>query len=857
MSLLTTIRSVLQRRRAAREMDDELAFHLEMATQANIARGMSPADARRAALGAFGGVVQAKENVRDVRTFRIESVWQDVRHAVRALAAHRAFTLAAAGMLALAIGIATAMFTIVDSLVIRPVPFRDPSQLAHLWMGNDQGGRTIVLPAVVHAWRRSPAFEAVEAASPATALLEADGTVATRGVATVTPGIFEMLGGVRPVLGRLFNATEGAPGRADRVLVSETLWRTLFASDPALVGRQITVDGEALTVVGILPADFRFPASTTALWRPTDLSDRPGARVKAYVRFSRDVPRDDALRLATEAAHTADASTGKLRPWVDPLARRLDPYTNRAVPLLAGGVVLVFLVLCANVCSLLLARLTARRREFGMRAALGASRGRLIRQALVESGVLGALGIAAGACIAWALVSTASALLPAPLLQQTLNPLSLDGRALFSTCVAGFAATLAAGLLPAWLGTKVDAGESLRIVDRGGTEARGARFLTRGLLVAEVALACTLLVGAVLLTRSFMNLAGADRGFDTSGVTTLWLDVDSGGRAGPTGREAVVRALDETLRNLPGVQRVAWSYGVPPGGGISHFGDWIPDRPGATPVTMEVAHYIVSPEFFTLYGIPVIKGRSFAASESPENIIISERLAHALWPDADPLGRTFRFEKMVLHVIGVAREIHFPAIDSTDDGPEFYQFYGRAGNTAMVSLRCAPLCPDGAVIRHRLASTHPAVRVQDAGPVERAYAAKLAQPRASAALALAFAVVAVLAAAGGLFSVMTYAVNRRRREFGIRAALGASAAQIRRVVLREGLVVSMTGLAIGSLLSAAFARALASLQYGITASDPVTWSIVLGSIGVTALAACWGPARSAARLDPLRLLREE
>ncbi|MBZ5499050.1 MAG: ABC transporter permease [Acidobacteriia bacterium] len=859
---MTWLRGLFQRPRVEREIDDELAFHVEMETQANIARGMVPADARRVALGAFGGVAQAKELVREVRALRIESLCQDVRHAVRTLAAHRSFTLAAVGMLALGIGITTAMFTIVDSLVLRPVPFRDPGQLAHLWMGSDHGGVTLVSPAVVRAWRSSPAFVAVESAVSDTGLLEADNDVVTRGVATVTPGVFKMLGGVTPLRGRLFDPTEGSPGQSDRVLVSETAWRSLFGSDEALVGRPIRLDGERLTVIGILPANFRFPSASTVLWRPTDLGSGRGEprrasrwnkTAKAYVRFAPGVPREDALRLATEAARAADSSTAGLRPWVYQLVDHLDKYSNRAIPLLAGGVVLVFLVLCANACSLLLARLTARRREFSLRAALGASRARLMRQALVESGVLGVLGMAVGAVIAWALVSVAQALLPAALLQLTLNPPSLDERALGATCIAGFVATLAAGLLPAWLGTKADAGDSLRVVDRSGTEARGARALTRGLLVGEVALACTLLVGATLLTRSFVNLATADRGFDTSGVTTLWLNL------GETadGREALAQTLKEEFLHMPGVQQAAWSYGIPPEGGIISSGDWISDRPGAAPVNMTVARYIVSPEFFSLYGIPIIRGRTFITSDAPTNVIVSERLGQALWPGADPLGHTLRIEKVALQVVGIAKEINYPTLDSRDDGPELYQPYKKIGNTAMVSLRCGPSCPQAATIRRRLASTHPTVKVQDAGPLERAYSAQLVRPRAAAALAVTFAAVAVLAAAGGLFSVLSYAVSRRRREFGIRAALGASPNQIRRVVLRDGLLVATTGLAIGSLLAAALARGLASLQYGVTPYDPLSWAIVLGLIALTVLGACWRPARAAARLDPQLLLREE
>jgi predicted permease len=499
MPLIARFRSLLQRRRVARELDDELAFHIEMEAKAHIADGMDPAEARRLALASFGGMVQTREAVRDVRALPVEAVWQDLRHAVRALRAHPGFTLAVAGMLGLAVGITTAMFTIVDALILRPVPFRAPEQLAQLWMGNEHGGLTSVSPAVVAAWRESPAFDAVESATTTTGLVELGDAFVLRDVATVTPGIFEMLGGVRPLRGRLFAASDGHPNEPSTVLVSETIWRSLFGSDPAIVGRGITIDDERLTVIGILPAEFRFPASRTVFWRPTDLHRTEGEMARAYVRFAPNVPREDALRIAGDAARAADARNVELRPWVSSLVDSGDDYSNRAVPLLAGGVVLVFVVLSANAASLLLARLTARRREFSMRGALGASRGRLMRQALVETSVLGALGVAAGVGLAWALVAGAKGVFPAPLLLQTLNPLNLDVRAMAATSVAGLVATLAAGLLPALVGTRAKAADALRRVDRSRTESRGERALTRGLLVAEVAFACALLVGATLL----------------------------------------------------------------------------------------------------------------------------------------------------------------------------------------------------------------------------------------------------------------------------------------------------------------------------------------------------------------------
>ena len=300
------------------------------------------------------------------------------------------------------------------------------------------------------------------------------------------------------------------------------------------------------------------------IWRPIDF-DAPAVskvneRPMAYVRFARDVPRSDALRLATEAARAADSSNAGLRPWVEPLAGLvLDAYSQRAVPLLAGGVVLVFLVLCANVSSLLLARLTARQREFSLRSALGASRGRLIRQAFVEAAVLGAIGVVVGVSVGWLLVSVSRALLPEAFLLRTLNPLNIDVRALTVTSVASIAATLGASVLPAFIGTRVNAGESLRVIERGGTETRAARAATRGLLIAEIALACTLLVGATLLVRSFINLAGADRGLDATGVLTATMSLPRQEFPDRVARAAAAQLLEAQVRQLPGIHQVAWS----------------------------------------------------------------------------------------------------------------------------------------------------------------------------------------------------------------------------------------------------------------------------------------------------------
>jgi putative ABC transport system permease protein len=858
-AVVTRLRSLLQRRRVAREMDDELRFHIEMEIQSNIERGLPAAEARRMALRDFGGFDRAREAITDVRASWIDSMWQDIRYAFRGLARRPGWAITAIGMLGLGIGITTAMFTIVDTLILRPVPFRDPDQLSFVYMGTDRGGRTNVAPSVLRAWRESPAFTRAEAAVPDTSLVEVNGSVVTRGMARITPGLFDLLGGVRPVRGRLFDANEVRAGIDEEVVLSEDVWRSLYHADPAIVGRRVTIDGDSLVVIGVLPSSFRFPSWNTVIWRAVDF-EAPAAmeRPRVYVRFAPEVPREEALRMATEAARDADSANANLRVLAYPLAGLvLDSYYQRAVPLLAGGVVLVFLVLCSNACSLLLARFTARRREFSMRSALGASRLRLVRQALVESGVLGAMGIMAGIGIGLALVSFSRAFLPEAFLLRTLNPLNIDTRALAVASAAGVVATLWAGLLPAWIGTRLDAEKSLRVTEQGGTETRGARTITRALLIGEVALACTLLVGATLLVRSFGNLSSVERGLDTEGVIIATMSIPSAAFPDSTSRAGVARTIEEMVGRLPGVRHVAWSYGFPPKGGAFSFGQWQSDAPDTPVVDMVVDRYYVGPEFFSLHGIPLLRGRTFLPSDSENDVVVGERLAAALWPGLNPIGRGFGFGEERFRVIGLAREIHHPSLNAALDRPEFYHRFGGVGTYPMMSLQCGDTCPDAAVVRQQIVAAHPAIQVVDVRPMEDAYFEELARPRAAAALSFAFAAIAVLAVAGGLFSVLSFAVSRRRREFGIRTALGASPAQIRRVVLRDGITVGVVGVAVGAVCAFLLARALTSVQYGVTATDPLSWAVVLGLLALTTIAASWWPARQAARTDPVLLLREE
>ena len=854
--LIRLMGSFGQRRREA-DLADEFDSHLQLHIDDNVRAGMSPADARRVALIGFGGVEAIKEAYRDRWSLRVfDRLAQDVRQGMRQLRSGTSLT--AVGMLCLAIGLTTAMFAIVDALLLHPVPFREADRLAWITMLDTHGGSSTVSPAVLNGWRAHRAFEAVEGVEPTTAVVDAGSGPVTRTVAYVTPGVFEMLG-QHAIRGRLFDGGQEPPPTGARAVISEDLWRGALGADPAIIGRRFTFNQEVVTVVGILPAAFRFPEWNTQIWRPRNFGaaglgkdDRP----RAYLRLAKDVSVADALRIATDIAHRVDPSTNTLHGVRQSVSGAgVERYYRDAVPLLVGGVGLVFLALCANVSCLLLARFTARRRQFGLCSALGASRPRLLAQAFVEAAIVAGLGAVAGVALAHWLVVFAAAILPEAFLSQTLHPLRIDAPALVVATTLGCVATLMAGLLPAWMATRGTHTIAMGSVGRSSTETRGAQLLTRALLVAEVALACTLLISAGLLGRSFLNLARMDRGFDPRGLMTV--SVVFGGSKDR--RLPVAATVEDQLRSLPGIAQIVWSNGAPMNGGQTDEYPYQTDTPGSAPVKLLIQDYFVGPDFFSMYRMPMLKGRSFEPGEDDTHVILGTRMAAALWPQGDPVGRTFTGGGNSFLVIGIAKEPRRPLL-STDawlDFPTLYRPFIPGNYYATVTARCRAACPSEGLVRQRLLAIQPPLRSVQVQQLEDTYQEDLAQPRATAAVGLTFAAVALVAAAGGLFSVLQYAVGRRRREFGIRTALGSSALAIGRLVFREGAIVIATGISCGALLAWLLERWLASVEYGVTASDPVTWIVVIGTLGLAGLLASWWPARSAMRVNPVELLRED
>jgi predicted permease len=812
----------------------------------------------------------------------------DIRQAWRRVAARPFLSALAVGMLALAISVTTAMFTVVDALMLRPAPFPDPERLVRVVVDTSDGTDVSVSLEVFAELERSRAFERVTAAMGRVPVVLDDGPEPVQvSSAIVSPGFFEVAG-VRPVLGRTFVPGDGRPGTTDRTLISEALWRDVFGRDPGILGRRISLAGVPTEIVGVMPLDFHLPNATTKLWRPADPAVAPldtwvHVGTPAIARLASDVPRSDALRLATDAIRRAPAVHVDAVAGFRPVAERpLDEYSRNAVTRLAGGVALVFLVLCANVATLLLARAAESRRHYAVSSALGASRKRLLRQAALESATLGMIGVVVGLAAGWVLVSLARQFLPEAFLLQTLNPLDLDQRAVFVTAVLGLVATLLAGLAPAWLGTSVSAVESVRSAGagtRGGTAPRAQRLLTRGLLAGEIALAVTLLFGATLLVRSFVNLVGAERGLDSDRVVAVrtWLPRHT--FEGSAARRAFASALETELRGRPGVESVALSYGMPPGGSLIYRGEVRTTRESGglgsedllRPVVFDgvVDGYPVGPGFFRVYGIQVLEGRTFRDEDPEINVVVGETLANLLAPGRSAVGRTFTIgSRGPLRVIGVVNEVRSPELDPRDDSPELYQplFVGTgsarqalwfSSGTVDIGLRCAAACPPLADVRQWVRQASPYAIITALHQLDDEYLELMSRPRAAAALSLAFAVVALLVAAGGVYSVQSYAVARRRREFGIRVALGAAPRQLRRLVYGDGLIVAAIGLGVGGAGAWALSRSLSALAYGITPGSPSLWLVVTGTLAAAMLAAMWKPAREAARSDPALLMHEQ
>ncbi len=802
----------------------------------------------------------------------------DLRLSIRALLREPGFTSIAVLMLALGVGAATAMFSVVNGVLLNPLPYRQPDRLVTI---------REIEPAIAHVyptlpvnarhfieWRQAtPALEGLSVLMPATLNLTGAGEPERLDAAQVSPNLFRILG-VRTRLGRDFLDEEEQDGKNTVAVLTDGLWRRRFHADPALVGRTIALNGRAHTVVGILGPDFRFPdrnvfglgqtvAPQTEIFVPktfdkdelAELIGRFNYGVIARLRPGASPEQAVAQLQAVQARMEALAGEKvNLRALVTPMLETVVGKSRRGLLILMGAIGVLVLLVCVNLGNLLLARGERRGREIAIRAALGAGRGALIRHALAESVVLAAAGGSLGLAIASVCVSLLTHYGPADI--PRLDEVGLDARVL--AFAAGLVAVTALlfGFLPAWRVSRGDPQETLRSGIRGGAGSRGATRLRSALVASEVTLGTALLLLAGLLLNSFVRLMRADKGFRAPTVLAVDIGLSGLKYSDKTARDGFYRRVFDTLASAPGVHAAAISSALPLQGETWIDGVSTTAGPHRTEIFVNVR--FVSADYFRTMGIPLRAGRTFSDADRERKVtIISDRLAAALFPRQDPVGRKFTRGDFWFEVIGVAGDVRAHA-----DKPPVAMMYRpywewMPYRTVLVARASGDPLSIGGAVRAAIRASDPDVPVPRMRTMSEVLEESVATRRFQMLLATGFGLMALLVASLGIYAVVSYTVARRTSELGIRAALGARSADLYRLILRQGMAPVALGLLLAVVAALAFGRVLASQLYEIGGRDPLTICAVAVLLALIALAACLIPARRAARTDPLAALRCE
>ena len=868
-------------RAADRDLDDEIRLHLELETEKNIRAGMSAEEAWRQARIAFGGVDTTREAHRDGRGTRwLEDLASDVRFALRVLRRSPALTLAAVITLALGVGANTAIFSAVNAVILRPLPFSQPDRLVMLWESNPEfhWDQQDVAPANMLDWR-----EQVHAFTDVAAYVDGEESVTLTGqgaprlftVVTVTGNFFSVLG-VHPEMGRALRDADTWKTRTRVVVISDRMWREQFGADPDLVGHTITLNGKRAQVVGIMPASVRFPSENVDAWIPlwldpasrADVSFRRAHWMRAIARIAPGVSLERAnsqlqtivRRLQLQYPETNRGMGAGMTPLHDFLVRD----SRRPLETLLAAVTLLLLIACANVGNLLLVRAAGRERETAMRLALGAGRTRLIRQALTESVTLSLIGGAVGLAIGWWGTRVLIALQPPGMLPA--GDVRMDWAVLGYVVAITMLSGILFGIAPAvWSGRRTPA-EVLKEGGRCGSDVRRMQRWGHALVIGEVAIALLLMMGAGLLVRSFLELTQVAPGFDARGVLTVQMSA-SGPR--DDSFDNVRMFYDELLRRvraLPGVTNAAATSELPltSWGWTSQFSvaGRAPDQYGN-----EVAHREVTPGYFRTMRVPVIRGREFTeqdGAKAPPVVLINQTLARQFFAGQDPVGQRVAFDKSpdsasvwrtIVGVVGDERQTSL----GTETKIQFMTPFAQEVRTEMALVIRTPGNPStlAPAVRRIVSAVDPGLAIASVRTMADVRSASLARQRFLMTMLLVFAAVGVVLAVVGVYGVMAQYARGRSREMGIRLALGAQREQVRWMVVRRGMWLVGAGLAAGIVAALAATRFMQVFLFDVAPVDPVTFVAVPLLLLLTAVAATWLPARRASRADPAATLREE
>jgi predicted permease len=870
--------------RVRTEVDDELLFHLDMKVQELIDAGLRPTEAEQRARAEFGDLEYTRRymnrtdraRMHDERRAELgDELRQDARFAFRQLRRNPGFTLIALVTLALGIGANTAIFSVVRGVLLRELPYQSPDRLIRVFSRFEEGA-TSVSPMDFTDWQRqATTFSALGASTDGTINLAGSGNAERYTQAHVTANMFQILG-VRVRLGRTFAPGEDARGAPRVVILSEGLWRSRFGADPAIIGKSVTLDGFPTEIVGVAPAAMRYPYPVdmwlTMRFSEKDVTDaNRGSRWLAVIgrlapgaTLARAQAEMNAIavRLAErDPNHNAGYST-----YLVALRDQMVGPVRPALIVLLAAVGLVMLIACANVASLMLGRTAARESEIAVRTALGAGRGRLVRQLLTESSCLALVGGVLG--LALAVWGTRVLLALAPTDIPRLYDVRIDTSVLAFTVGTTVLAALIFGSIPALHASAAETALQLRTGDRGSRTKPGSARARSALVVAEIMLALMLLAGAGLLIKSFSKLRDVNPGFDATHVSTFTVALPSVRYETIAQQRAFATTLLDQVHRISGVDSAAITFGLPLSGLSFQLSFDVAGRPAPPPNAEPRAQVrIVSPAYFATIGIPLVRGRSFTAVDregSPRTLVISQETARRYFPGEDPIGKRIRFgwnrdgDHLGGEIVGVVGDVRQRGLDA-DVTPHVYAAWDQwpvEEVTVVMRTRGDPAVPLKAAQRVVMAIDRD-IPVYDAFTLESMVSRALGQPRFYVLLLSVFASLALVLAVVGIYGVIAYTVQQRTREIGIRIALGASRERVVSMVVRRGLILAAVGVALGTAGAWAMARVLQSLLFGVSARDPMTFAAVAALLGAVALLASWLPARRAARVDPLVAMRAE
>jgi putative ABC transport system permease protein len=866
---------------AEHELAREIQSHLALLEEEFERRGLSPEEAGAAARRAYGGVESAKELHRETRSFVwIEHRLKDLRYGARTLLRNPGFTLVAMLTLALGIGANTAIFSVVNAVLLRPLAYQDSDRLVTIL----HDGTDPVAVANYVDWRdQSRSFEAMGAADYWSAnLTGGDVTEHVLGL-KVTQNLLPMLG-IKPLLGRLFVPGEDRKGADHEVVLSYPLWQRRFSGDAGILGKSITLSGEAYTIVGVMPPGFKFApfwATHAEMWVPNAFGDRiydrSGNSLRVFARLKPGVTMEQAqAEIAAITARLEKQYPGtNRRVRVTPLKENVVGNIRTPLLMLLAAVGFVLLIACANVAHMLLARTTDRQKEIAVRVALGAGRARMIGQFLTENLLLSVCGAIAGLLLAlWgtkALIALSPAYLP------RVETAGVDARVVLFLLGVTVLTSVVFGLAPAMHATAGNLSVALKEGGRGDSDGVRRNRLRSFLVASEFALAFLLLAGAGLTIRSFFALQSVDPGFNPHNVLSMVVSVAGTKEAEPHRREILYRELLDRIRKLPGIESAGAINHLPLAGDMWGYSFRIEGRPKPLPGESPTAVYrVVMPGYLETMRLPVLRGRAISGSDdsrSPGVVIVNQRAARAYWPGEDPIGKRISFDAdksdspVWLTIVGVAKdakqldwaarpypEVYLAALQNRD-------FLGEGStHTAYITVvaRGAGNPADlAAALKQTVWSFDRNLPISDVLTMDRVVADATAQPRFEMLVLGIFAAVALLLAAVGIYGVMSYSVSRRTREIGIRISLGANRAGLLWMIVRQGMLQALVGAAAGVAGALLLSKSIEKILYGVRSTDPVTFGAVAIVLGLTALMAGCVPARKAIRMEPMSALRAE